>query len=164
MKILFFYFIRSLCFSFMHCLPYNSILKSTWKICKIWKDIWSDFALWGAWNLLSRSHFFTTKYASPLLLSSFHYRDNTTKANPTQPNKNKTIHSITKTKNKFFFCIIALYIEVILDLEFDAMAITGDSLSQFHVLAVDDSLIDRKLIERLLKTSSYQGTDFTFSG
>ncbi|CAK9322764.1 unnamed protein product [Citrullus colocynthis] len=30
--------------------------------------------------------------------------------------------------------------------------------SQFHVLAVDDSLIDRKLIERLLKTSSYQVT------
>lgn len=32
--------------------------------------------------------------------------------------------------------------------------------AQFHVLAVDDSLIDRKLIERLLKTSSYQGTRF----
>ncbi|KAL6134048.1 hypothetical protein ACLB2K_066281 [Fragaria x ananassa] len=30
--------------------------------------------------------------------------------------------------------------------------------SQFHVLAVDDSLIDRKLIERLLKTFSYQVT------
>lgn len=29
--------------------------------------------------------------------------------------------------------------------------------SQFHVLAVDDSIIDRTLIERLLKTSSYQG-------
>ncbi|XP_057547666.1 two-component response regulator ORR3-like [Amaranthus tricolor] len=29
---------------------------------------------------------------------------------------------------------------------------------QFHVLAVDDSLIDRKLIERLLKSSSYQVT------
>ena len=29
--------------------------------------------------------------------------------------------------------------------------------SQFHVLAVDDSLIDRKLIEKLLKTSSFQG-------
>ncbi|RYR01479.1 hypothetical protein Ahy_B06g080351 isoform B [Arachis hypogaea] len=29
---------------------------------------------------------------------------------------------------------------------------------QFHVLAVDDSLIDRKLIERLLRTSSYQVT------
>ncbi|KAF2323755.1 hypothetical protein GH714_036837 [Hevea brasiliensis] len=29
---------------------------------------------------------------------------------------------------------------------------------QFHILAVDDSLIDRKLIERLLKTSSYHVT------
>jgi len=28
----------------------------------------------------------------------------------------------------------------------------------FHVLAVDDSLLDRKLIERLLKTSSFQVT------
>ncbi|KAH6772189.1 response regulator 9 [Perilla frutescens var. frutescens] len=35
------------------------------------------------------------------------------------------------------------------------MAATDD---QFHVLAVDDSLIDRKLIERLLKTSSFQVT------
>ncbi|KAJ8509776.1 hypothetical protein OPV22_000210 [Ensete ventricosum] len=33
-----------------------------------------------------------------------------------------------------------------------------DPEAQFHVLAVDDSLIDRKLIERLLKTSSYQVT------
>ncbi|KAI3445130.1 hypothetical protein Pfo_001795 [Paulownia fortunei] len=30
--------------------------------------------------------------------------------------------------------------------------------TMFHVLAVDDSIIDRKLIERLLKTSSYQVT------
>ncbi|CAO2816148.1 unnamed protein product [Amaranthus hypochondriacus] len=30
--------------------------------------------------------------------------------------------------------------------------------AQFHVLAVDDSLIDRKLIERLLKSSSYEVT------
>ncbi|MQL91879.1 hypothetical protein Taro_024492 [Colocasia esculenta] len=36
------------------------------------------------------------------------------------------------------------------------MAITAEA--QFHVLAVDDSLLDRKLIERLLKTSSYQVT------
>ncbi|XP_030532180.1 two-component response regulator ORR9-like isoform X2 [Rhodamnia argentea] len=36
------------------------------------------------------------------------------------------------------------------------MGVTAES--QFHVLAVDDSLIDRKLIERLLKTSSYQVT------
>ncbi|KAL6853442.1 hypothetical protein ACP4OV_019471 [Aristida adscensionis] len=33
-----------------------------------------------------------------------------------------------------------------------------DADSRFHVLAVDDSLIDRKLIEMLLKTSSYQVT------
>ncbi|PON60053.1 Two-component response regulator [Parasponia andersonii] len=31
-------------------------------------------------------------------------------------------------------------------------------MAQFHVLAVDDSIIDRKLIEALLKTSSYQVT------
>ncbi|KAK4797247.1 hypothetical protein SAY86_029573 [Trapa natans] len=30
--------------------------------------------------------------------------------------------------------------------------------SQFHVLAVDDSLVDRKLVERLLETFSYQVT------
>ncbi|ONK55613.1 uncharacterized protein A4U43_UnF1000 [Asparagus officinalis] len=36
------------------------------------------------------------------------------------------------------------------------MAVAADS--QFHVLAVDDSIIDRKLIERLLKTSSFQVT------
>ncbi|KAG6473872.1 two-component response regulator ORR4-like [Zingiber officinale] len=33
-----------------------------------------------------------------------------------------------------------------------------DTETQFHVLAVDDSLLDRKLIERLLKTSSFQVT------
>jgi hypothetical protein len=32
-----------------------------------------------------------------------------------------------------------------------------DAESRFHVLAVDDSIIDRKLIEMLLKSSSYQG-------
>ncbi|GMI70163.1 RESPONSE REGULATOR 4, response regulator 9 [Hibiscus trionum] len=37
------------------------------------------------------------------------------------------------------------------------MGMTVDE-TQFHVLAVDDSLIDRKLIERLLKTSSFQVT------
>ncbi|CAI8595994.1 unnamed protein product [Vicia faba] len=30
-------------------------------------------------------------------------------------------------------------------------------MAQFHVLAVDDSVIDRMLIERLLKTSSFHG-------
>ncbi|CAM0885091.1 unnamed protein product [Alopecurus aequalis] len=33
-----------------------------------------------------------------------------------------------------------------------------DAEARFHVLAVDDSVIDRKLIEMLLKTSSYQVT------
>uniref|UniRef100_A0A2P2J8M1 Two-component response regulator n=1 Tax=Rhizophora mucronata TaxID=61149 RepID=A0A2P2J8M1_RHIMU len=39
--------------------------------------------------------------------------------------------------------------------------------SQFHVLAVDDNLIDRTFIARLLKTSSYQGSNLqtiTFLG
>ncbi|GFQ04945.1 two-component response regulator arr9 [Phtheirospermum japonicum] len=35
---------------------------------------------------------------------------------------------------------------------------SGVETAPFHVLAVDDSIIDRKLIERLLKTSSYQVT------
>lgn len=34
---------------------------------------------------------------------------------------------------------------------------------QFHVLAVDDSLMDRKLIEKLLKTYSYQGSNLILS-
>ena len=33
-----------------------------------------------------------------------------------------------------------------------------------HVLAVDDSLIDRKVIERLLKITSCKGTYLVFSG
>lgn len=37
------------------------------------------------------------------------------------------------------------------------MAVASDT--QFHVLAVDDSIIDRKLIEKLLRTSCYQGVD-----
>ncbi|KAL2456133.1 Two-component response regulator ARR9 [Abeliophyllum distichum] len=38
------------------------------------------------------------------------------------------------------------------------MGMAADEDTQFHVLAVDDSLIDRKFIERLLKTSSFQVT------
>lgn len=37
---------------------------------------------------------------------------------------------------------------------------THASESRFHVLAVDDNLVDRKLIERLLTTCSYQGASF----
>nr|GME20622.1 two-component response regulator ORR10-like [Ipomoea batatas] len=35
---------------------------------------------------------------------------------------------------------------------------SSSDLGKFHVLAVDDSIIDRKLIERLLRTCSYQVT------
>ena len=38
---------------------------------------------------------------------------------------------------------------------FQAMGMAAET--QFHVLAVDDSIIDRMLIERLLKTSSFHG-------
>lgn len=35
----------------------------------------------------------------------------------------------------------------------------GERGELFHVLAIDDSVIDRKIIERLLKISSYKGGD-----
>ncbi|RHN60104.1 putative response regulator and transcription factor RR-A-type family [Medicago truncatula] len=38
------------------------------------------------------------------------------------------------------------------------MGISMAAETQFHVLAVDDSIIDRMLIERLLKTSSFHVT------
>jgi two-component response regulator (ARR-A family) len=41
------------------------------------------------------------------------------------------------------------------------MAAAVATETPFHVLAVDDSLPDRKLIERLLKTSSFQGNSVT---
>jgi hypothetical protein len=41
--------------------------------------------------------------------------------------------------------------------EASATSIPGISNSEYHVLAVDDSMIDQKVIERLLKTSSYKG-------
>lgn len=45
--------------------------------------------------------------------------------------------------------------------KFGAMGMAAAE-SQFHVLAVDDSVIDRKLIERLLKNSACQGTFLMF--
>jgi len=33
----------------------------------------------------------------------------------------------------------------------------GESTSQLHELAVDDSIVDRKVIEKLLKNSCYKG-------
>ncbi|CAN0903209.1 Two-component response regulator ARR5 [Linum grandiflorum] len=36
--------------------------------------------------------------------------------------------------------------------------VSSSSSEEFHVLAVDDSIVDRKLIERLLKSSSFKVT------
>lgn len=36
--------------------------------------------------------------------------------------------------------------------------VSGEASSELHVLAVDDSFVDRKVIERLLKISSCKGT------
>lgn len=37
----------------------------------------------------------------------------------------------------------------------------GHDDEELHVLAVDDNLIDRKLVERLLKISSCKGSNFS---
>eukprot|EP00252_Welwitschia_mirabilis_P015301 TRINITY_DN3360_c0_g1_i3.p1 TRINITY_DN3360_c0_g1~~TRINITY_DN3360_c0_g1_i3.p1 ORF type:complete len:137 (+),score=11.31 TRINITY_DN3360_c0_g1_i3:530-940(+) len=42
-------------------------------------------------------------------------------------------------------------------------ACDGPSTSQFHVVAVDDSIVDRNVIERLLRISAYQVNAFTTS-
>ena len=43
--------------------------------------------------------------------------------------------------------------------ENSATSIPSISNSEYHVLAVDDSMIDQKVIEKLLKTSSYKGME-----
>ena len=82
-----------------------------------------------------------------------------------------------KVKNKkepnFFPSIIHYFLLLLLLLnlsslsgachKFGAMGLATVE-AQFHVLAVDDSLIDRKLIEMLLKKTSYQGTEFFSMG
>lgn len=53
--------------------------------------------------------------------------------------------------------LISFFLLILILILWDIMGLAAES--QFHVLAVDDSIIDRKLIETLLKTSSYQGKD-----
>ncbi|KAF8398256.1 hypothetical protein HHK36_017183 [Tetracentron sinense] len=55
-----------------------------------------------------------------------------------------------------FFLLLCSFFFIDLGSCITAMGMATEA--QFHVLAVDDSIIDRKLIERLLKTSSYQVT------
>lgn len=53
---------------------------------------------------------------------------------------------------EYSFLLIYLYIQI-----YNSWMESVAADIQFHVLAVDDSILDRKLIERLLKTSSYHG-------
>lgn len=79
---------------------------------------------------------------------------------------NKIIHTHTHIYNTFtehqpptYSNLLSFQINIfffLLFLLFGIMSVVVAE-SKYHVLAVDDSLIDRKLIERLLKTSSYQG-------
>lgn len=67
--------------------------------------------------------------------------------------------NITNTKpniTKLKFLLTHKFTSHIFFLQMAQVQATMDT--QFHVLAVDDSIIDRKLIEKLLKTSSYQVT------
>ncbi|KAF3442520.1 hypothetical protein FNV43_RR16436 [Rhamnella rubrinervis] len=110
----------------------------------IWDDIWSDLALWDV--DFGGSYYFNTKL---LLLSSPPPLAST---DPTQPSK-ENINCLKLIPSP----CSAIWL-LLLDLHFAGAMGMAATESQFHVLAVDDSLIDRKLIERLLKTSSYQVT------
>lgn len=126
-------------------MPGNS--RSTWKICKIWDEIWSDLALWD--GDFGGSYFNTKLFLSqshlPLFFFFFFFITQT--------------QNINLSSNQPFFQFILCFFKNLQSIfTFSQMGMAAES--QFHVLAVDDSLIDRKLIERLLRTSSYQGTIF----
>lgn len=57
-----------------------------------------------------------------------------------------------------FIFLFSIFLSSLITIQIIIMGMTADS--QFHVLAVDDSVIDRMLIEKLLKTSSFHGTFF----
>ena len=58
----------------------------------------------------------------------------------------------------FFFFFLPLLSLIYINI----MSLLSSDQPRFHVLAVDDSLVDRKLIERLLKTSSFNGNSLFF--
>lgn len=127
-------------------MPGNS--RSTWKICKIWDEIWSDLALWdgdfgGSYFNTKLFLFLFQKFH--LFLFFFIITQNTKHKPFFQPTLFSNSLFLPKSSIQFF--------------TFSQMGMAAAE-SQFHVLAVDDSIIDRKLIERLLRTSSYQGTIF----
>jgi len=71
------------------------------------------------------------------------------------------LHHISSLSSSFLSSILLLFFSCFgLHIIITIMGMAAEA--QFHVLAVDDSLIDRMLIERLLKTSSFHG-NFCFS-
>ena len=97
-------------------------------------EIWSDLALW------------VVDFGA----SCFHIKTSIFFPFPSSNQTHSTQKIINKNQTTFFGKFG----------HFAHMGVATDS--QFHVLAVDDSIIDRKLIERLLKVSSFQGNKIFF--
>ena len=100
----FFHFILSLSLSLLsflllHCLSLNS--KSTWKICKIWEEIWSDLALCkGLWILVGLLLFYFNKYKTSSLFPSLISLPTRLKPNQTNPKLKPKPTYITKKKKQ----------------------------------------------------------------
>lgn len=150
----------------MHCLPCNS--RSTWKFCKIWDEIWSYLALW---DVDFGGSYFITKLFFPSHLPpiknkkkpSIHPNLLRVREGTKQRKKERRniIHFISHHPLSIFHFLFlpfppCLRFQLCILISWSKMGMAAAE-SQYHVLAVDDSLIDRKLIERLLRTSSYQG-------
>jgi len=133
-------FLPTLYLIISHCFLGNS--RSTWKISKISDEIWSDLAFWD--GDFGGSYFNTNLFLSIPIFFLSHLPPIT---------QAKTILSTT------LFYSFGFFLTPPSSTHFPPMGMAAAE-SQFHVLAVDDSIIDRKLIERLLRTSSYQGAFF----
>lgn len=94
------------------------------------------------------------QYKAPLLFSSLSYHRSHKSYH--QEKKKKGSNKERENKNSSFYSACSVASKLGLLSSVGAMGMATES--QFHVLAVDDSLIDRKLIEKLLKISSFQGT------
>ena len=92
------------------------------------------------------------QYKAPLLFSSF--SSHRSHKSYHQEKKKEVTKRESINSTFYFACSVASKLDLLSSI--GAMGMAAES--QFHVLAVDDSLIDRKLIEKLLKISSFQGT------
>lgn len=94
------------------------------------------------------------QYKAPLLFSSFSYHRSHKSYHQEKKKKGSNKERENINSSFYFACSVASKLGLLSSVGAMGMA----TESQFHVLAVDDSLIDRKLIEKLLKISSFQGT------